>query len=322
MMVRVFGLLFLIIALAAVSASVFVVNEYEQIVVTRFGKVVDRNPSPEQEAVLEPGLNFKVPFVDQVNRFEKRFLEWDGKVTQVPTKEKRFILVDTYARWRISDAVLFYKRLKDERGAQRRLDGILDGETRDSIARHDLVELVRTSNRKPQYDEAQLAEEETTELEPIQIGRDAIRDEILRNAQLRVADLGIEILDVQFKRINYVREVQETVFDRMIAERRRIADRFRSEGEGEASRIRGDKERELKSISSDAFRRAQEIIGLADAEATTIYAEAYDQSSASRDLYAFLKSLETYRQTVSDDTVMVLSTDSELYGYLRSSRGQ
>lgn len=291
--------------------SMYMVGEWEQVIITRFGK-------PVGGAVTEPGLHFKIPLIDKKHPFEKRFLEWDGKVTQVPTKEKRFILVDTYARWRITDPLLYFQRLRDERGAQRRLDGILNGETRDAVARHDLVELVRTTNREPSRDES-LFQEEDTELQPIEVGREKIRQEILANAKKRVPELGIEILDVRFKRINYVEEVRRTVYQRMTAERRRIADRFRSEGEGEAFRIRGEKERELKRISSEAYRTAEEIRGQADAEATTIYAAAYNQSADSRSFYEFLKTMETYRQTFDEETWLVLSTQAEFFRYLRQS---
>lgn len=308
-----FALIVLVLLGLAVSTTAFFVLEVEQVIITRFGK-------PVGTPIIEPGLHFKMPFVDQVNRFDKRFLEWDGKVTQVPTKEKRFIMVDTYARWRISDALLFFQRLRDENGAQSRLDGIINGETRDAVARHDVIELVRSSNREPISDPSQAADDEDAGMQPIEIGRDAVRQEILKNAQARVADLGIEILDVQFKRINYVESVRKTVFDRMIAERKRIADRFRSEGEGEASRIRGNRERDLKEIQSEAYRQAQEIVGRADAEATEIYAGAYNPSAAAREFYAFLKTMESYAQTIDQGTTLVLSTDGDFFQYLKRSR--
>jgi membrane protease subunit HflC len=255
--------------------------------------------------------------VRKVHRFDKRFLEWDGKANQLPTKDKRFIWADTYARWRITDPLLFFQRLQNERGAQSRLDDILDGETRNAIANHELVELVRTSNRTPLHDES--IAEGAEELAAIEDGREAIRREILAAAQTRTQDLGIEILDVQFKRINYVEEVQEKVYDRMIAERRRIADRFRSEGEGESARIRGELERDLNQIQSEAFREAEEIKGQADAEATSIYAAAYNQSADSRRFYEFLKSMETLEQTASPETSILLSTEGEFYRFLKES---
>lgn len=311
MVIRTVAIVLAVVLLLVVWSAAFIVREWEQVIITRFGK-------PIGTAITEPGLHFRVPLIDKVHPFEKRFLEWDGLVTQVPTKEKKSILVDTYARWRITDPLLFFQRLKNEAGAHRRLDGILNGETRDAIASHNLVELVRTTNREPLRDES-LFEGETSQLEPIEFGREKIRQEILQNAQERVPDLGIEILDVRFKRINYVPTVQETVYDRMIAERKRISDRFRSEGEGEASRIRGEKERELKRIRSEAYREAQEIKGRADAEATTIYAEAYNQSADSRSFYQFLKTMETFRETFDEDTWMVLSTEADYFRYLQES---
>jgi membrane protease subunit HflC len=298
------GILILALALGLFLAA-FVIQEGEQVVITRFGE-------PIRDAITEPGLNFKVPLIDEVRRFDKRFLEWDGKVTEIPTREKRNILVDTYARWRITDPLTFLERFQFEARAQSRLDGILNGETRDAIARHDLAELIRTTDREPAVD-LSYAEDSEVGLEPIEIGREAIRQEILENAQKRVEGLGIEILDVQFKRINYVEEVRRSVYERMIAERKRIADRFRSEGEGEASRIRGDKERELKRIQSEAYKKAQEVVGEADAQATEIYASAYDQSADSRDFYGFLKTMESYEGTFDEETWILLSTDGDFY---------
>lgn len=299
----------LLVAAVLIYSSAYVVQEWQQVVITRFGK-------PIGKPTTIPGLKFRVPFIDTVRRFDKRFLEWDGKVTEIPTKEKRNILVDTYGRWRITDPLVFLERFQDEPRAQSRLDGILNGETRDAVARHDLAELIRTTDREPVLDESQPAEEAGAGLEPIEVGREAIRQEILSNAQERVEGLGIEILDVQFKRINYIEDVRRSVFDRMNAERRRIADRYRSEGEGEASRIRGDKEKDLKRITSEAYRRAQEIVGNADAEATEIYARAYDQSADSRRFYEFLKTMESYGETFDEETWMVLSTSGDFYRFL------
>ncbi|MCP4660425.1 MAG: protease modulator HflC [bacterium] len=311
MAMRTVVIVLLVVLLGAVWSSAFIVREWQQVIITRFGK-------PIGDAITDPGLHFRVPFIDKIHPFDKRFLEWDGLVTQVPTKEKKSILVDTYARWRITEPLLFFQRLKNEAGAHRRLDGILNGETRNAIASHNLVELVRTTNREPLQDES-LFEGETSELESIEFGREKIRQEILQNAQERVPDLGIEILDVRFKRINYVEEVQRKVYDRMIAERKRISDRFRSEGEGSASRIRGEKDRELMRIRSEAYRTAQEIKGKADAEATAIYAGAYNQSADSRGFYAFLKTMETYRETFDEETWLVLSTQADYFRYLQES---
>ncbi|NNF07967.1 MAG: protease modulator HflC [Candidatus Eisenbacteria bacterium] len=293
------------------SNVLYVVKEPEQVIITQFGK-------PVGEPVTDPGLKFKAPFVQTVHRFDRRFLEWDGDPNQLPTRDKRFIWVDMYARWRITDPLLFFQRLRDERGAQTRLDDILDGETRNAIANNDLVEVIRTSNRTPQSGET-VPEDETT-LDVIGFGRERIRQEILTKAQTRTDDLGIEILDVQFKRINYVEEVRKKVYDRMIAERRRIADRFRSEGEGEASRIRGEKERELLRIQSEAYKEAQGIVGRADAISTETYAKAYGTSNDAEDFYQFLKTLESYETSVDAETWLLLSTDSEFYKYLKKAK--
>jgi len=301
-----------VVALAVLiisSSSFYVVDETQQVIITQFG-------APIGAAIAEPGIHAKVPFIQVANYFDKRFLEWDGLANQVPTRDKRFIWVDTYARWRISDPLLFFQRLRDERGAQTRLDDILDGETRNAVARHDLVEVVRSSNRDP--DDILLdTESETVILEQIEIGRERITQEIHQAAQARADDLGIEILDMRFKRINYVEEVQRDVFDRMIAERNRIAERYRSEGEGEAARINGERDRELQRIQSEAYRTAQEISGRADAEATRIYAEAYNRDA---DFYAFVKSLETYELTADASSIMILTTDSELLRFLKAKQ--
>ncbi len=290
--------------------SLYVVSEAEQVIITQFGK-------PVGDPIDAPGLKLKIPFVQTIHRFDRRFLEWDGDANELPTRDKRFIWVNTYARWRISDPLLYFQRLRDERGAQTRLDDILDGETRNAIANHDLVEVIRSTNRQPA--DSDLDAEEQTIFAQIETGRRAIQETILAAAQQRVTDLGIEILDLRFKRINYVEEVRKKVYERMIAERRRIADRFRSEGQGEAQRILGEKERELKRIQSEAYRTAQSIIGRADAEATRIFAGAYDRSPQTRSFYSFLKTMETYETTIDDKTSLIFSTDSEFTGYLRDS---
>ena len=294
-------------AIILLRGTFYTVQESEQVVITQFGK-------PVGDAISTPGLKVKMPFLQKAHKFDKRFLEWDGDANQLPTKDKRFIWVDTYARWRITDPLLFFQRLHNERGAQTRLDDILDGETRNAIANHNLVELIRTTNRQP---EATELEDDNVVLETVRFGRNSIREEILGNAQGRTSDLGIEILDVQFKRINYVEEVRQKVYERMIAERRRIADRFRSEGEGEASRIRGERLRDLKQIQSEAYREAREIMGDADAGATSIYAAAYDQSVASREFYGFLKTMEIYENTLDAETSLILTTDGEFYRFLK-----
>ena len=283
----------------------YIVRETQQAIITQFGE-------PIGDPVQEPGLYLKIPFLQKANFFDKRFLQWDGDADQMPTKDKRFISVDTYARWRITDPLLFFQRLRDERGAQSRLDGILDGETRNAVARHELVEVVRSSNREEAV-VAGSSEEETSVMEKIIQGRREITRAILKTAAPRVKDFGIELIDLQFKRINYVEEVQKDVFSRMIAERKRIAARYRSEGEGEAARIRGEQERDLQRIQSESYRTAQEIRGEADGKATGIYAQAYNQDAA---FYAFMKSMETYEVGVDSSTTLVLTTKGELLKYL------
>ncbi len=292
--------------------SAYIVQESEQVVVTQFGK-------PVGEAVVEPGLQFKVPFFQKANYFDKRYLEWDGDPNQVPTKDKKFIFVDTYARWQITDPLQFFKRLTNERGAQSRLDDIIDGETRDFVANHFLEETVRSSNRTP-ISSGVISELIGDSLSSISVGRDKIQNMIQESANKKAEDLGISILDFRFKRINYVEEVRTQVYERMKSERFRIADKFRSEGQGEASRINGEKERDLKSIQSEAFKTAEQIMGKADAQAAAIYADAYDRSAQSRDLYSFLKSLETFEKTFDKETSVILSTDSDLYKYLKTMK--
>jgi len=291
------------------SSAAYIVDETEQVIITQFG-------APIGDAVDQPGLKWKIPFIQQANYFDKRFLEWDGVANQVPTRDKRFIWVDTYARWRISDPLLFFQSLRDERTARNRIGQILDGETRNAVARHDLVEVVRSTNRDPSeilLDD----EEETAILEEIEVGREAITREIRAAAQASVNDLGIEILDVRLKRINYVEEVQRDVFARMIAERQRVAERYRSEGAGEAARIDGERERELQRIQSEAYRTAQEVRGRADGEAARIYAAAYNRDAS---FYAFLKSLETYEITADPNSFLILTTDSELLRFMKSKQ--
>lgn len=296
-----------IIILVGLNSSVFTVQEKDQVIITQFGK-------PVGEAITEPGMHFKLPLIQDANYFEKRVMEWNGAPNQVPTKDKKFIFVDTYARWQITDPLQFFKRLTNERGAQSRIDDILDGDTRDFIANNDIEETVRTSNRVPESSDTEIVGDS---LAKIYVGRDKIQQMILESANKQTADLGIEILDFRFKRINYVQEVQDQVYERMKSERFRIADKFRSEGQGEASRINGEKERELKNIQSIAFRDAEMIKGKADASAASIYAEAYNRSNQSRKLYGFLKSMETFEKTFDDKTSVFLSTDSELYKYLK-----
>lgn len=301
-------LVIIITAIILIAQSTYIVKETEQVVITQFGK-------PIGEAKVKPGLKLKMPFVQKTNYFEKRYLAWDGDPNQVPTKDKKFIFVDAYARWQIVDPLQFFKRLTNERGAQSRLDDILDGETRDYIANHNLEEIVRTSNRTP-IPSGSIGEEVGDTLMNIMVGREKIQDMILESANKKVGDLGIALLDFRVKRINYVEDVRTQVYERMKSERYRIADKFRAEGQGEASKINGEKERDLKTLQSVAFRQAEEIMGKADASATAIYASAYNQSAASRNLYSFVKSMETFEKTFDTTTTVILSTKSELYKYL------
>ena len=297
-----------VVMLIIVASGLFIADETQQVVVTRLGKPV--------RTILNPGLHFKIPFLETTHVFDKRFLEWRGKSNQVTTKDKRYIWTDTYARWHIVDPLLYYKRLRDERGAMSRIDDIIDGETRTAFAKHDLIELVRTSNREPLADPVMDMDSGT--LQDITYGRSMIANEILKASAGRVQDLGLEILDFKIKRINYVKEVQTTVFERMITERKRIADKYRSEGQGEASRISGEKDRELKRIQSEAKRTAQEIMGRADAQAAKIYNDAYNKNAVSRDFYTFMKTMETYEQALDSGTSLILSTESDFYKYLKS----
>ncbi|MFC0875966.1 protease modulator HflC [Saccharicrinis sp. FJH2] len=301
-----------LIAVILLAGSVYVVNESEQVVITQFGK-------PVGEAVLTPGLKFKKPFIQTANFFDKRFLEWDGDPDLVPTKDKKYIFVDTYARWQITDPLQFFKRFNNERSAQSRLDDILDGETRDFIAKNNIEEAVRNSNRKP-MSSGLIGEMVGDSLMDISVGRVKIEKMILAEANKLASELGIAILDFRFKRINYNEEVRTQVYERMKSERYRIADKFRSEGQGEASRINGEKERELQTIQSGAFKEAEEIKGKADAKAAAIYAAAYNKNTSARELYAFMKSMETFEKTFDSETSVILSTDNELYKYLKGMK--
>ena len=299
-----------LLGVLVVSGAVYIVPETMQVVITQFGE-------PRGDPVTTPGLKVKVPFIQKANYFDKRFLEWDGDPNEVPTRDKRFIHVDTYARWRITDPLLYFQRLRGEQRAQSRLDDILDGETRNVIAKHDLIEVVRSSNREFAVSEEVAGDVSPESQENIERGRRLLAAEVLEAAQTRTEDLGIEILDFRFKRINYVEQVRIEVYNRMISERQRIAEQFRSEGGGESARINGERERELQRITSEAYRQAQEIKGRADAEAADIYAAAYNRDP---EFYRFLKTMEVLKETLDSNTVLVLSTDSDFLRYLGRSR--
>jgi len=293
----------------------FAVYQTEQVIITQFGK-------PVGEPITDPGLHFKLPIIQAINRIDKRFLEWDGIPVAIPTRDKTYIHVATFARWRISDAKTFFVRLRDERSAQSRLEDILGSETRNAVAKNDLIEIVRTDkNRKPMRDE-NLKNVPTGlgtigVLPPIQYGRAKIEDEIKAKAAGKLAEFGIELLDVRLKRVNYNPDVLDRIYQRMISERRQIASRFRSEGEGEAARIAGQKERDLNEIQSTAYRQVQQIRGESDAKATEIYAQAYTQNAQAAEFYNFLKSMDTYRKVLTKDSTIVFSTDSDLFGLLK-----
>ena len=299
-----------IVVVILASSSIFIVDETQQAIVTQFGKPVG---GPR----VNPGINFKAPIIQRVQFFDKRYLKWDGDPNQIPTQDKRFMHVDTYARWQITDPLQFFIRLRDEQSGQSRLDDILDGETRNAVASHLLLDLVRSTNRTPEVYEAYLEELEV--LEEISVGREEIEAMVLERANERTSDLGIVILDFRFKRMNYVTEVRERVYDHMISERNRIADQFRSEGEGEALKIEGDKERDLAEIQSEAVREADMIRGRADARATEIYASAYNRNRAARELYGFLRSMEALEKSLDEETSLILTTDNELLRFLKEA---
>ncbi len=297
-----------------VSGAFYTVDETEQIIITRFGESIG-------EPITEPGLKFKVPFLDKVNVFDKRILEWDGRATEMPTKDKTYIRVDSYGRWAIRDPLQYFEKLRDERSAQSRLDDILGSETRNTIAKHELIEVIRsTKDRTPQVAE-DIAEADLTgsvgKLIPIRRGRSALEEDIFETAKAKLGEFGIELLDVRFKRINYNESVQERIYERMISERQQIAERFRSEGAGEAAKILGDMERDLREIESEAYKIVETTKGEADAKATEIYALAFNQSEEAADFYEFMRTLELYSDVLGDSTV-VLSTDSDLFKYLKS----
>lgn len=316
----VLGLAALFLALIVLSSSAYTVSQTEQVFITQFGMPVGTpiNADPDP-AKSEAGLHFKMPFVQQVNRIEKRILEWDGPATEMPTRDKLYITVDNFARWRITDPKVYFEKLRDERSAQSRLNDIIGSETRAVIASHDLIEVIRSDkDRKPVRDEALTAADSNLGLlPPIRDGRSVLDQQILKAARPKVKDWGIELIDIRFKRINYNRDVVEKIYARMASERQQIADRFRSEGAGEAAKIIGRKERDLLMIESEAYRKEQEIKGKADAEATGIYAAAYNSSPSAADFYQFVKTLETYQKSLSKDTTVIFTTDSDLFRLLK-----
>ena len=278
------------------GGAFYIVNESEQVVITQFGK-------PVGDPVTTPGLKIKTPFLETANYFDKRFLAWDGEPKQVSTRDKRFININTYARWRISDPLQYAKSLSDESRAKNRIGSVLEGATQNAIAKHDLIELVRTTNRDYIVNNEDTNDQSSKEKTVIKSGRDELTREILEIAKSSTSELGIEILDFQFKRINYVPEVRKKVYERMVSERKRIAEEFRSQGAGESARISGQKDRDLKEITSDAYRRSQEIKGKADAKAANIYAAAYNKDPA---FYRFMRTMEIYGETLDKETILII----------------
>ena len=308
----VIGIIVLLI-LFVLGGALYTVHETETVILTQFGR-------PVGEPVTEPGLHFKTPFVQEVNRLEKRILEWDGDPTEMPTKDKMYISVDTFARWRISDPSTYFVKLGSERRALSRLEDIIGSEVRTAIAGHELIEVVR-SDKDRELPPNQTAEGTTASVQQKATrGRMALQMDILNAAAPKLTDLGIELLDVRIKRVNYNQNVVGNIYQRMISERQQIAQRFRSEGEGEAARINGRRGRDLRKVESEAYKRVQELQGEADAEASRIYAEAYNQSTEAQGFYGFLKTLDTYRTILGKQTSMILSTNSELFELLERSK--
>lgn len=308
-----FIIVFIIVILLVLSGGVYTVDETKQVVVTQFGKLVG-------EPIRTPGLKFKIPFIQNVNYFPKNLQEWDGDPGQIPTLDKTFIVVDTFARWKIVDPLKFFQTVNNMTGAQSRLDDIIDAAVRNFITSYPLLETVRKSDRELDTFELGLEDiRDKRDLGTVKIGRQKIATGIMEQARPKLAKFGIEVVDVKIKRVNYVEQVQRSVFARMVAEREQIAEKFRSEGKGEARKIEGDKVKELKRINSGAYKKAQELMGKADATATKIYADAYGMDP---DFYSFVKTLEIYGQTLDKESSVVLSTDSEFFQYLKGYGGK
>lgn len=305
-------ILLLVLGLVAYN-GLYTVSETQQVIITQFGEAIG-------EPVTEAGLHFKVPFVQKTTYVEKRILDWDGVPSEMPTADKTYIQVDTFGRWRVADAKQYYLRLRDERSAQSRLDDILGSETRSAIAKHELTEVIRTTKDRVPVVDTNIVRGSGSAIgiQPISKGRAVIEQEIFDAASSKLKDVGIELLDVRFKRINYDESVQRRIFDRMISERKQIAERFRSEGAGEAAKITGKREKDLQRIESEAYRTVLETRGKADARASEIYASAYNQSPESIEFYEFIKSLEAYESMLGGDTTLMLTTNSELFKYLKS----
>ena len=297
----------------------YTVGEAQQVILTQFGK-------PVGEPVTEAGLKMKIPFIQDINRIDKRILEWDGNPSDMPTKDKLYIAVDMFARWRIVDPLAYFLRLRDERSALSRLDDILGSETRNAVAKHELIEIVRTTKGRVPLKDPILTEGNDAysnlsvgTLVPINKGRIQVEQEILKAAADKVKVFGVELLDIRFKRINYNASVEPKIYERMVSERRQIAERFRSEGNGEAARIRGNMTRDLDRIQSEAYRKVEETRGEGDAKAAEIYANAYNQSPSAAGFYTFTRTMDAYKAIMTPDTTLVLSTDSEVFKLLKGT---
>ncbi len=308
--------------LAAVVAvtlysALYTVNEVEQAIITQFGK-------PVGEPIIDAGIQLKLPFVQKVNTIDKRVLEWEGTPSDMPTKDKLYISVSLYARWQVTDPLQYFLRLGNERSAQSRLDDIFGSETRNAVATHELIEIIRTTKDRQPLRDASLTQAEKEQnigsLVPITEGRLVVEQDIFNAAAEKVRVFGIELMDIRFKRINYNESVRPKIYERMISERRQIAERFLSEGKGEAARIRGNRERDLDKMQSEAYREVVEIRGKDDAKAAAIYASAYNQNEQAVAFYAFTRSLQALEPTLGQNTTLVLSTDSELFQYLQHTQ--
>ena len=307
-------ILAVLIGLFTLFSSAYVVQETEQVIITQFGKLVG-------EPVTDAGLHFKTPFLQDVNRIDKRYLPWDGPANEMSTKKKDFLIIDTFARWRIIDPKLYFTKLRDERTARSRLDDILGSETRNAVAKHEIIEIIRTTkDRVPERDESLLISDDANAsiFSVLGTGREDVEQEIRETAAPKLKKLGIELLDLRFKRINYNEIVRRQIYGSMIKEREKIAKRYRFEGDGEAARIKGEKERELAVIASEAYRTVQEIRGKADATATAIYAEAYGKTPKAAEFYAFRQTLKAYEVILDRQASLIMTTDSPLFRLLKT----
>jgi len=301
-------IIIIVVILIGIFSAAYTVDETKQVVITQFGRAIG-------EPIKDPGLHFKVPVFQKANYFPKNLLEWDGDPGQIPTLDKTFIYVDTFARWKIVNPLIFFETVCNETGALGRLDDIIDSAVRNFVTSFPLIETVRKTNRELDTFEVGVDQvKDTSPLGEVTMGREKITKGIMEQAQPKLAEFGIELVDVQIKRLNYVEQVQKSVYDRMIAERKQIAEKFRSEGKGEARKIEGDMEKELKQITSEAYKTAEEVKGKADAEATLIYAQAYGKDP---EFYSFVQTLNIYKEAMDKESTLVLSTESDFLRFFK-----